>query len=61
VSLTSRDIAKVEALPRQARDVFSGIAEAVEQSLFGGRPLDRDGFIRCRQAYEAFTEAGSWA
>lgn len=61
VSLTSRDIARVEALPPQARDVFSGIADAVEQSLFGGRPLDLDGFIRCRQAYEAFTEAGRWA
>jgi hypothetical protein len=61
VSLTSRDIARAPALPPLVREVFSGIADAVEQSLFGGRPLDRDGFVRCRQAYEAFTRAENWA
>jgi hypothetical protein len=61
VSLTSRDIAGLEALPPPARALFSGIAEAVEISLFGGRPLDRDGYARCRDAYSNFVEAGSWA
>jgi hypothetical protein len=61
VSLTSRDIAGLEALPPPARTLFSGIAEAVEISLFGGRPLDREGYARCRDAYQDFAEAGSWA
>jgi hypothetical protein len=61
VSLTSRDIARLDALPPPARVLFSGIAEAVEISLFGGRPLDREGYGRCREAYSSFAEAGSWA
>jgi hypothetical protein len=61
VSLTSRDIARLEALPPPARVLFSGIAEAVEFSLFGGRPLDGDGYARCRDAYSSFVEAGAWA
>ena len=44
-----------------ARALFSGMAEAVEQSLFGGRPLDPEGFVRCREAYQAFAQAGGWA
>ena len=61
ISLTSRDIARLEALPPPARVLFSGIAEAVEISLFGGRPLDRDGYARCRDAYSSFVDAGAWA
>jgi hypothetical protein len=61
ISLTSRDIARLEALPPPARVLFSGIAEAVEISLFGGRPLDGDGYARCRDAYSSFVEAGAWA
>lgn len=61
LSLTSRDIARMPALPPLARDTFAGIAEAVERSLFGGQPLGRIGFERCRSAYEAFVDAGSWA
>jgi hypothetical protein len=61
ISLTSRDIAQLEALPPPARTLFAGIAEAVEISLFGGRPLDRVGYARCRDAYSSFAEAGSWA
>jgi hypothetical protein len=60
-SLTSRDIAALEALTPSARDTFTGIALAVEESLFGGRPMGLQGFSRCRQAYEAFADAGSWA
>jgi hypothetical protein len=61
VSLTSRDIARLETLPPPAQVLFAGIAEAVEISLFGGRPLDREGYARCRDAYSSFVEAGSWA
>ena len=61
VSLTSRDIARLEALPPPARTLFAGIAEAVEISLFGGRALDGEGYARCRDAYKSFVEAGSWA
>ena len=61
VSLTSRDIARLEVLPPPARVLFSGIAEAVEISLFGGQALDRDGYARCRDAYSSFAESGGWA
>ncbi len=60
-SLTSRDIAALKDLTPAARDTFSGIAAAVEQSLFGGRPMGGEGFARCRQAYEAFARAEAWA
>jgi hypothetical protein len=60
VSLTSRDIAGLPGLPPSARETFVGIAQTVERSLFGGRPLDRDGFARCRDAYAAFVDAKSW-
>jgi hypothetical protein len=61
VSLTSRDIARLEALPPPARTVFADIALAVELSLFGGRALDGEGYARCRDAYQTFVDAGSWA
>jgi len=61
LSLTSRDIARLDALPPSARPTFAGIAEAVEISLFGGRPLDREGYTRCRDAYRDFADAGNWA
>jgi hypothetical protein len=61
VSLTSRDIARLDALPPPARVLFAGIAEAVEISLFGGRTMDGDGYARCRDAYSSFVEAGAWS
>jgi len=61
ISLTSRDISRLEVLPPPARVLFSGIAEAVEISLFGGRPMDGEGYARCRDAYSSFVEAGAWA
>jgi hypothetical protein len=60
-ALTSRDIAGLDGLPARARDAFRGIAEMVEHSFFGGRPVDADGFGRCRQAYEAFAFPEAWS
>jgi hypothetical protein len=60
-SLTSRDIARLEALPAPAKSAFGLIAGHVEKSLFGGRPLDAGGFAECRSAYEAFAFPDTWA
>lgn len=59
-ALTSRDIAALEGLPRAARPAFALIAEVVERSLFGGRPVDAEAFGRCRGAYEQFALPGVW-
>jgi hypothetical protein len=59
-ALTSRDIAGLDGLPKRARDAFGGIADAVERSFFGGRPVDAEGFAECRKAYEAFAFAEAW-
>lgn len=48
-------------MPTAAREAFWRIAVAVERSLFGGRPLDAEGFAECRRAYEAFAFAERWA
>lgn len=60
-ALTSRDIACLDLMPAAAREAFWRIAVAVERSLFGGRPLDAEGFAECRRAYEAFAFAERWA
>jgi hypothetical protein len=59
-ALTSRDLARAEALPPAARDAFAAIAAAVERSFFGGRPVDAEGFADCRRAYEDFALPGAW-
>jgi hypothetical protein len=56
--LTSREIARIEPLSAEGRSVFTRIAQAVEMSLFAGRPLDSDGFKRCREAYASFALSG---
>lgn len=53
-ALTSRDIAGLSILPAPARRTFAGIAQVVEHSFFGGRPVDSAQFAACRGAYEAF-------
>lgn len=57
-ALTSRDIAALAILPDAARRTFFGIAQVVEHSLFGGRPVDADQFAACRDAYQAFALPG---
>jgi hypothetical protein len=58
---TSRDLARAEAMPADARRAFSLIAEVVERSLFGGRDVDADRFAECRRAYHDFALAERWA
>lgn len=60
-ALTARDIAALQALPDSARAPFRIIAEVVERSFFGGRPVDEAAFRRCRAAYEAFLAPEAWA
>ncbi len=57
--LTSREIARLDPLSPQGRDVFSGIARAVEMSLFGGRALGANDFAQCREAYASFALQGT--
>jgi hypothetical protein len=60
-ALTSRDIARLDALPRDAASAFERIAQAVERSFFGGRTAGEEDFKKARGDYEAFAFSGSWA
>ncbi len=60
-ALTSRDIGALDALPETARPAFASIAQVVERSLFGGRPVDAGAYQRCRSAYEDFALPRVWA
>jgi len=53
-AMTSREIAGIDRLSAQARDVFSRIALAVEISLFGGHDLSAQQYQECRGLYESF-------
>ncbi len=53
-SMTSREISTIEYLSREGRTTFVKIAQAVERSLFAGRPLTQDHYAECRSAYESF-------
>lgn len=59
-ALTSRDIARLDAMPAEPRGAFARIAAAVEASFFGGRSLDASGFAEARSAYQAFALSGAW-
>lgn len=56
-SITSREIASLEALPERARAAFATIAQRVERSLFALRELDRDDWTAARSAYTDFALA----
>ena len=60
-SLTSRDIARLEAVPPQPRSLFAGLAAVVERAVFGGRAVDAEGWAACRQAYSAFVFPQAWS
>lgn len=58
---TSRDLSRLTILPEQARSAFVPMAEAVETSLFGGRPIGAEVYAACRTAYEAFAFPKTWS
>lgn len=60
-ALTSRDIARLEQMPVPARSAFARIAERVERSFFGGRPVGSEDFAQARGDYEAFAFSEGWA
>jgi hypothetical protein len=53
-SMTSREISLIENLSASGRTTFAKIAQAVERSLFAGRPLSAETYTDCRQAYASF-------
>ena len=59
-ALTSREIARVPALPELVRSAFAAMAAPVERSLFGGRSLTRDAWEEARAAYGEFALPGAW-
>lgn len=54
-ALTSREIATLDALSPQARQIFSHIALVVERCLFGGRALSAADYAEVRRTFEQFT------
>ena len=60
-ALTSRDIARLDAMPERPRSAFARIAERVETSFFGGRPVAAADFAAARGDYQAFAFAEDWA
>lgn len=60
VSLTTREIASLKAVPDAARPAFALIGAVVERSLFGGGGVGASDFADCRQAYEAFALPEGW-
>ncbi|MEP6784866.1 MAG: DUF4129 domain-containing protein [Sphingomonadales bacterium] len=59
-SLTARDIASADQLPRAARPAFSAIANVVEVSAFGNRSVTADAWRDCREAYARFALPATW-
>jgi hypothetical protein len=60
VSLTTREIATLKAIPEGARPAFVRIGHVVERSLFGSAAVGAADFADCRQAYEAFALPEGW-
>lgn len=61
VSLTTREIAALPALPEAGRSAFALIGRVVEESLFGRAAVSAATFAECRRAYEAFAVPEAWA
>ena len=59
-ALTSREIATLDALSPQARQIFSHIAMVVERCVFGGRRLCADDYAEVRRTFEQFTLPPAW-
>jgi hypothetical protein len=59
-ALTSREIAGLDALSPQARQIFSHIALVVERCIFGGRTLSAEDYAEVRRTFEQFTVPHAW-
>ena len=57
LSLTSREIARSDALGPQTRTIFAGIARFVERSHFGGRAVDAEDYANARGLYAQLATA----
>lgn len=60
-SLTAREIAGLGSLPDRARRALKPIIQIVENSFFGGRVVDADGWQSARRSYEDFAFGEGWA
>lgn len=60
-SLTAREIAGLGSLPDRARRALKPIIQIVENSFFGGRDVDADGWQSARRSYEDFAFGEGWA
>jgi hypothetical protein len=59
-ALTSRELAAAQALPPPARSLFARIAGLVENSLFGGRPVQASDWTEARSAYADLVLPRTW-
>jgi hypothetical protein len=57
---TSREISRMPVLPEAVRAAFAPITRAVEESWFGGRPIDAQRYQDCRKAYADFALPQNW-
>ena len=60
-ALTSRDIARLGALPADVARAFALIGAVVEAGIFGARPVEAAAWARCRAAYAAVALPTAWA
>lgn len=60
-SLTAREIAGLGSLPDRARRALRPIIQIVENSFFGGRDVDAEGWQSARRSYEDFAFGEGWA
>lgn len=58
-SLTAREIEALGDLPDRARKALSPIIRLVENSFFGGQPVDQSGWQAARSSYEQFAFRGT--
>ena len=57
---TAREIEQLGVMPATVRTAFAGIMAVVERSLFGGAPVTREDYVRCRAEYERFAFPDAW-
>ena len=60
-SLTAREISSLSDLTQRTREALSPIIRIVENSFFGGRPVDQTGWQSARSSYESFAFGGAAA